>query len=213
MKTKHIRGNFSIRVDRVDLATIVVEDGIDVIVLKNSKTKSTTILLKKKIKGEFVELEDDHPKFKNKYKRHRPKEMSPSVAKKDFYDVNPQDWRPKHVVQYVKNLYEIIYGSIPLELQWEQKGYSKNAHSRSKSWAYAKHMLDKFDKLGVSRKRVKHYLDWCFETKNIPPTMSLLACNNWIDSYNFEFKKKRIRQSKVVEVASHRTEIWNEQTR
>lgn len=190
---------------------ITIDDNMEVVQLKNRKTHKTILLVRKKVRGTFVEL-DKSPKYVKQYKK-ASKKVEPSIVNKSFSDVNPEDWRPKHIVQYVRNRYEIIYNSIPLELQWSDRGYTPNPRERSKSWAYAKHLLDKLQKIKISKKRLRHYIDWCFSSKDIPPTMALISCNNWLDSYNYEFKNKRIRQSKIVEIAKNRTELWEKQAR
>ena len=191
-------------------AIVVINSDIEIITLKSKNNGKKIILLKKRNKGIFVDI-DKSPKYKNIYKK-KSVAVAKSIVNKSFYDVNPEDWRPKHIVQYVKNKYEITFNSIPLELQWDDKGYSENARSRSKSWAHAKHLFDKMDKVNINRKRIRHYIDWCFEFKNIPPTMALISCDNWIDSYNFEFRNKRIRQSKIVEVDRKSTRLNSSHT-
>ncbi len=188
-------------------SVVVINGEVEILHLKTKKGK--ILLIKKKPKSNFIETNEP----KTKQYRKIIKKTSQAVTNKKFHQVNPEDWRPKHIVQYLKNKYEIIYNTIPLDLQWDEKGYTKQAKDRAKNWAYAKHLLDKFDRLKISRKRVRHYIDWCFDEKNIVPTMSLLSCNNWIDSYNIEFRNKRIRQTKVMEVVKQRTEIWRDQTK
>ena len=185
---------------------IAITGDVEILHLKTKKGK--IFLIRKRRKGKFIKTSKE-PKAKQ-YKK-VVKKTTQSISNKKFHQVNPEDWRTKHIVQYLKNKYNIIYNTIPLELQWDERGYSKQAKERARNWAHAKHLLDKFDRLKISRKRIRHYIDWCFDTRNINPTMSLLSCNNWIDSYNLEFRNKRIRQTKVMEVVKQRTKIWKDQ--
>jgi len=163
--------------------------------IQNVNWNSKVILLIKKImEGKFLELDADEYNNKLEQKIKIRKHLTPVSAKK-FYELDPIDWKPKHLVQYVKYKFRLRYGKLSLELDWEDSGMISplNSKQRLKCWAYAVSLFNRFDKSNISRRRLKNYVDWSFEyQKVIVITMPLLACVNWIDAYNFTNKNKRI---------------------
>jgi len=191
--------------------SIILPDN-EILITKTYKNK-ILIVKNKQRKSSFIEIDDDNIKKRKKYKL--PKKYSPPnpTSSLPFHKVNPEDWRPKHCCQYIRYKYRVIYGNIPLELDWPDKGYTKHSKERVRCWAYAKHLIDKFDRLNLSRKRLKHYIDWCFNRFNLVPTMALLSCNNWIDQYNLENRKKKITNIVEKKNVKTRTKEWEKMVR
>lgn len=193
---------------------IISEDDLLLINLSKLKNKKITIILPSNYKRPtitcnnrlvvssvkekvFLELDDKYEKKKIMKKRSKP---SP-VADKKFYELSPEDWRPKHIVQYFRSKYKKEYDVIPLQLDWNDSGHvrSGQARERSKCWAYAKHLTDKFNSKNINIKRFKHYIDWTFDEFDINPTMALISCNSWIDQYLLKVVKKRKRMNENKE--------------
>ncbi len=96
-----------------------------------------------------------------------------------------KDWKPIHILQYIKLRWRKKYGKLSLELNWKDRGYTENPTQRAKCWGYAKGLLDKLEKHGI-KNRAREYINWCFDSrKEMIPSMSLISCNNWIDEFYF----------------------------
>lgn len=108
----------------------------------------------------------------------------------DYRKIDPADWKPRQLLQYVKKLYTDHYGKLPLELKWSDFGYTDNAIERSRCWGRGKSIIDKFERMG-KRGEVKKYIQWVFENKKTRPTMPLLACSQFIDDYIFSKLDKK----------------------
>jgi len=174
------------------------------------KGKSPLIMCNKRKKSKFVEIEGK----RNKYRMPKKKYVAPDpISSLSFYKTNPEDWRPRHICQYVKYKFRAIYGHLPLELQWHERGYSSYAKERSRSWAYSKHLIDKFGRAKLPKKRLQHYIDWCFNEFNITPTMALLSCNSWIDQYSLKNRRKKMLQITDKCIYEERSKKWYERVR
>jgi hypothetical protein len=185
----------------------IVANKCEVIIVSN-KNGYKIIVLRKIVGGEFVDIDTNSFNTKKiKIKNKKKKNKLSYTSDKYFYNVPISYWKPKHICQYIKSKFKSVYHSIPLELQWDDTGWTENSTSRSRCWAYAKHLIDKFVKIGINKERLKDYIDWSFENqKNITPSMGLLSSNNWIDQYYFKNKRKRIQTNYNDKKES---QIWN----
>jgi len=166
----------------------------------------------KKVEFTEVDVTQRNKNVKLKVPKNKSVIQSPELSKKPFTDVSPADWRQKHLVQFVKYYYKKEFGSLPLELKWEDTGYTTNAKERSKSWAYAKSLMNRFEKLEIPKKKIPQYIEWAFAYYEITPTMSLLQCSNWIDTFKFNVLRKRKKSvEKIVgENIDRRKDEWTE---
>jgi len=192
-------GISSIKID--DTILIKSENKLELVKLHDREGNYIYCLKEIKSAGEFHQFDG---KFK-KIKIPKKKNNLNIVTNKLFYDIPIEYWKPKNVVQYVRYKFKTVYSYIPLELDWNDSGYIANPRDRSKCWAHAKHLIDKFDKLNISRKRLKDYIDWAFEKFETKINMGFLSCNSWIDQYYSENKRKKI--SIGYEKTSQ--EVWN----
>jgi len=143
-------------------------------------------MTERETKGSF---EDVGEQAKPKMPRYNRANRDRSNANVNYNRVNPAEWKPKHIVQYLKYLYITNLGQLPLSLRWNDHGYTKNAKERSKAWLNGRFIKDKFAALQLNQREIKDYIRWAWDTQSITPTMSLLSCNDWIDKYNIERRK------------------------
>ena len=165
----------------------------------------------KEAESKFIQLSSEYNSETNtKIRFKKRKNISSGDRNKKYNELSPSNWRPKHICQYVKYKYKRRYGRLPLELDWDETGY-KNARERSKNWAHAKHLIDKFERAKIPKRRLKEYINWCFANQNLPPTLPLLSCNAWIDNYIFKFFRggQEIEEKKIKQMEQH----WDETVR
>jgi len=199
MSVIKFNGLSTIEID--DIVFIVSDKRLEITKLYDKDCDCKYIYCLKKIdNGEFVKFNGVASDKKIKRKSEK------IIAGKYFYSLPVELWRPKNIVQYVRFKFKRIYGYIPLDLNWNDEGYIDNPRTRSKCWAYAKHLIDKFNKLKISKKRLQDYIDWCFDTfDDVNINMGFLSCNSWIDQYYSVNKRKKIQ----IGYDKNSEEIWN----
>jgi len=153
----------------------------------SASNKDFKIIKTSQVKFGFVEIDAKVGRVNKKIRV--PKNINakkqPELTNKSFNEVSPAEWKPRHLVQYVKYHYKKVYDTdvLPLELDWKDFGRTKNAAIRNSAWAYAKHLMEKFDRLKISRKRMPDYIKFSFEENDLVPSMPLLRCDAWVDKY------------------------------
>ena len=204
-RLKHFNSN-------LDYFSIIMPDDWNFIKI-NKEGKNIFIFTKIDKQFKLLELTDEEIKIKRgKVKKAIHKKVVMPIQKRNYNELSPEDWKPKHIVQYIKFKFTTIYGFIPLELKWKSRGYISNAKDRAKCWAYAKHLIDRFNRAKIAKTRLKHYIDWVFQVKvNTIPSMGLLSCNNYIDEYKFKQSRKRLDAVRNGYIEDNK--VWDKQVK
>lgn len=171
----------------------IMPDGYELGGIKKTKHCDIVYFNKKK-NGTFKQV---NIKTNGKDKVPKKKETKISVdVNGDWNEVSIDLWKPKHVIQYMQLKNKEVFDKIPLELKWSFKD-NKNVRERTKSLAYAKRLLDKFKRARIDKNKLKEYIDWCFTREGVFPSMALVSCDNWIDTYSLTILNGRNKKSKL----------------